>query len=266
MYVYVLKRPVRVVRGSLEHTKMASLANKDEAEKCRDMAKRFLERGEREKAVRFFEKSLKLYPLPGVETMRDLAKVPYFFDTIMIHEYLLIFVKDCAYKEKVLMNLTGCHNNFLEKVIYERESLYVYKSQGSQISFIIITCILSTPLNIDPWYIYPNMRKKITKLSFFKERFGGGYIVHKTERITHSDHSLPCFQGTIRVFSIPYPPLPPSPSYKRLPCGSNLTTVWPRRGIVGTIIEIIFECIFGTDSTELRVVFCQRQWPHAQQR
>lgn len=54
---------------------MASLANKDEAEKCRDMAKKFLGRGESEKAVRFFEKSLKLYPLPGVEAMRDIAKV-----------------------------------------------------------------------------------------------------------------------------------------------------------------------------------------------
>lgn len=54
---------------------MASLANKDEAEKCRDMAKGFLARGEREKAVRFFEKSLRLYPLPDVEKMRDAAKV-----------------------------------------------------------------------------------------------------------------------------------------------------------------------------------------------
>ena len=70
---------------------MASLANKDEAEKCRDMAKRFLERGEREKAVRFFEKSLKLYPLPGVETMRDLAKVLYFCDTNRVHDYLLLW-------------------------------------------------------------------------------------------------------------------------------------------------------------------------------
>lgn len=54
---------------------MASLANKDEAEKCRDMAKTFLSRGEHEKAVRFLEKSLRLFPLPGVESMRDLAKV-----------------------------------------------------------------------------------------------------------------------------------------------------------------------------------------------
>lgn len=54
---------------------MASLANKDEAVKCRDMAKVFLSRGEHEKAVRFFEKSLKLYPLPDVQVLRDMAKV-----------------------------------------------------------------------------------------------------------------------------------------------------------------------------------------------
>lgn len=53
----------------------ASLANKGEAEKCRDMAKKFLQQGEHQKAVRFCEKSLRLYPLPGVETMKDLAKV-----------------------------------------------------------------------------------------------------------------------------------------------------------------------------------------------
>lgn len=52
-----------------------SLANKDEAEKCRDLAKKFLRQGDLDKAVRFFEKSLRLYPLPGVESMRDIAKV-----------------------------------------------------------------------------------------------------------------------------------------------------------------------------------------------
>lgn len=52
-----------------------SLANKEQAEKCRDMAKKFLQQGEHQKAVRFFEKSLRLYPLPGVDAMRDLAKV-----------------------------------------------------------------------------------------------------------------------------------------------------------------------------------------------
>ncbi|CAM9814223.1 unnamed protein product [Pylaiella littoralis] len=51
-----------------------SLANKDEAEKCRDLAKKFLRQGDLDKAVRFFEKSLRLYPLPGVESMRDIAK------------------------------------------------------------------------------------------------------------------------------------------------------------------------------------------------
>ncbi|CAN0165018.1 unnamed protein product, partial [Laminaria digitata] len=48
----------------------ASLANKDEAEKCRDLAKKFLQQGESGKAVRFFDKSLRLYPLPGVESMK----------------------------------------------------------------------------------------------------------------------------------------------------------------------------------------------------
>lgn len=52
-----------------------SLANKEQAEKCRDMAKKFLQQGEHQKAVRFFEKSLRLYPLPGVESLRDVAKV-----------------------------------------------------------------------------------------------------------------------------------------------------------------------------------------------
>lgn len=52
-----------------------SLANKEQAEKCRDMAKNFLQQGEHQKAVRFFEKSLRLYPLPGVESLRDVAKV-----------------------------------------------------------------------------------------------------------------------------------------------------------------------------------------------
>ncbi|CBN79139.1 Heat shock protein 40 like protein [Ectocarpus siliculosus] len=51
-----------------------SLANKDEAEKCRDLAAKFLQQGEHGKAVRFFEKSLRLYPLPGVESLLDLAK------------------------------------------------------------------------------------------------------------------------------------------------------------------------------------------------
>lgn len=53
----------------------ASLANKDEAEKCRDLAKKFLQQGESGKAVRFFDKSLRLYPLPGVESMKELAEV-----------------------------------------------------------------------------------------------------------------------------------------------------------------------------------------------
>lgn len=48
-----------------------NIANKDSAEQCRDMGKDFLQKGEIAKAIRFFEKSLKLYPLPGVELLRQ---------------------------------------------------------------------------------------------------------------------------------------------------------------------------------------------------
>ena len=51
-----------------------SIANRDEAEKCAQMAKEFLTRGELEKSVRFFDKSLKLYPLPGVAVLRQRAE------------------------------------------------------------------------------------------------------------------------------------------------------------------------------------------------
>lgn len=43
--------------------------NKGEAERCKDLAKDFMRKGHYAKAVKFFEKSLKLYPLPGVEAM-----------------------------------------------------------------------------------------------------------------------------------------------------------------------------------------------------
>lgn len=43
--------------------------NRDEAEKCRDIAARALKQGDHEKAVKFFKKSLSLYPLPGVEAL-----------------------------------------------------------------------------------------------------------------------------------------------------------------------------------------------------
>jgi DnaJ-domain-containing protein 1 len=50
------------------------VANRDEAEKCRDLAKEFLQRGEWAKAARFFEKSERLYPLAGVKAMRQKAE------------------------------------------------------------------------------------------------------------------------------------------------------------------------------------------------
>ena len=50
------------------------IANRDEAEKCSQLAKEFLTRGELEKAIRFFEKSLKLYPLPGVAVLKQRAE------------------------------------------------------------------------------------------------------------------------------------------------------------------------------------------------
>lgn len=43
--------------------------NKDEAEKCRDIAARALQQGQYEKAIKFLKKSLSLYPLPGVEAL-----------------------------------------------------------------------------------------------------------------------------------------------------------------------------------------------------
>lgn len=48
--------------------------NKGEAEKCRDIAKRFLREGKFRQAIKFFDKSHRMYPLPGVEAMRDRAQ------------------------------------------------------------------------------------------------------------------------------------------------------------------------------------------------
>jgi hypothetical protein len=47
----------------------ASIANKGEAEKCRDMAKGYMSKGEYAKAARFFDKSLRLFPLPGMRAI-----------------------------------------------------------------------------------------------------------------------------------------------------------------------------------------------------
>lgn len=53
---------------------MEGVANKGEAEKCRDLAKSFLSKGQYEKAIKFFDKSLKLYPLPGVDALKARAE------------------------------------------------------------------------------------------------------------------------------------------------------------------------------------------------
>lgn len=47
---------------------MGDIANKEQAEKCRDMAKDFMRRGEFGKASKFFAKSLRMYNLPGNAT------------------------------------------------------------------------------------------------------------------------------------------------------------------------------------------------------
>ena len=43
--------------------------NKDEAEKCRDVGAKFLRQGQHDRAIKFFKKSLSMYPLPGVEAL-----------------------------------------------------------------------------------------------------------------------------------------------------------------------------------------------------
>jgi curved DNA-binding protein CbpA len=50
-----------------------SVANQGEAEKCRDIAKSFMAKGEYAKASRFFEKSLRLFALPGVKALMEKA-------------------------------------------------------------------------------------------------------------------------------------------------------------------------------------------------
>lgn len=48
---------------------MSNLANKDEALRCEDIARRALHDGNREKAVRFLKKSLKLYHTSSAEKL-----------------------------------------------------------------------------------------------------------------------------------------------------------------------------------------------------
>eukprot|EP01039_Chlorochromonas_danica_P006239 gene6239-6880_t len=48
-----------------------NIANREEAEKCRDLGKDCMRRGEFAKAERFFEKSLRLFALPGVKALKE---------------------------------------------------------------------------------------------------------------------------------------------------------------------------------------------------
>lgn len=48
--------------------------NKGEAEKCRDVGKKFLREGKWRQAIKFFDKSHRMYPLPGVDAMCERAK------------------------------------------------------------------------------------------------------------------------------------------------------------------------------------------------
>ena len=50
---------------------MPNVMNKPEAERVKEIAKQHWKNKNYDRAVRLFEKSLKLYPLAGVEQMRD---------------------------------------------------------------------------------------------------------------------------------------------------------------------------------------------------
>lgn len=48
--------------------------NKDEAEKCLELGRTYLRKGEYAKAIKFLDKSLRLFPLPGVAEMKQRAE------------------------------------------------------------------------------------------------------------------------------------------------------------------------------------------------
>lgn len=48
--------------------------NKEQAERCRDMGAEALRQGDLPRAIKFLQKSLKLYPIPGVEALLSQAK------------------------------------------------------------------------------------------------------------------------------------------------------------------------------------------------
>ena len=51
-----------------------SIANRDESEKCKELGKRYYDVGQYEKAAKFFDKSLRLYALPGVAELKANAE------------------------------------------------------------------------------------------------------------------------------------------------------------------------------------------------
>jgi len=48
--------------------------NKGEAERCLELGRTYLKKHEYEKAIKFLDKSLRLFPLPGVEEMKARAQ------------------------------------------------------------------------------------------------------------------------------------------------------------------------------------------------
>ena len=51
-----------------------SIANRDESEKCKELGRRYYDAGQYEKAAKFFDKSLRLYALPGVAELKASAE------------------------------------------------------------------------------------------------------------------------------------------------------------------------------------------------
>lgn len=56
------------------------VSNQDEAEKCRDLAKGFYSKGQYTKAIKFYQKSLQLHPLPG--TLYPCFYAPYIINIL----------------------------------------------------------------------------------------------------------------------------------------------------------------------------------------
>lgn len=54
---------------------MSDIANRDEAERCLELANQFLSRHEFEKAIKFYEKSIRLYELSGVRDLCEKARI-----------------------------------------------------------------------------------------------------------------------------------------------------------------------------------------------